>query len=245
MFYCWCYHWNRINLCDCYTRETCFIWNVLLQKKTLFFFLCQLICLIRVMCSDYLEFSRKNLGLMTTVPAYMADALLKWANRSVPTKMKQTKWWNADEDIRINQFFMIPVLSGIRDECLFVFFFQFCGPKEQYAIIFKCSLCNFTMAFDTRLDIIRPRIREFEWRDCGLSAVVGLKNRVCANFHELHSLFLRWPAYLLKMTTSISRFGQNVCSLATVKFQLEYEFMFDSFATIGSVKCIPKVAPLT
>lgn len=162
------------------------------------------------------------------------------AHKNETNEMMECGWRHSDKPIFYDSSFVWH--SGWVFIC---FFFQFCGPKEQYAIIFKCSLCNFTMAFDTRLDIIRPRIREFEWRDCGLSAVVGLKNRVCANFHELHSLFLRWPAYLLKMTTSISRFGQNVCSLATVKFQLEYEFMFDSFATIGSVKCIPKVAPLT
>lgn len=134
---------------------------------------------------------------------------------------------------------MIPVMSTTLRMTSWLFHFIF-GAKEQYAI-FCCviSQCHkHSMHVSNLTEITITRNLGFLDYMCVDSSSVSAEWPQIANLCKFSSrmgLFLRWPAYLLMLATRFSTDGQSVGSFTS---QLKCEFMFDSIATIGSVKCI-------
>lgn len=115
-----------------------------------------------------------------------------------------------------NYFFMIPVLSGIRDGCLFVSILWAKRTIRNNTRV-RCVISQWHMSHG--LQSLEQEFGVFNYMTVGCQLFSAAEWQLWIKsvqiFISCDILFLRWPAYLLKMTTPFSSIGQSVCSFAT------------------------------
>lgn len=177
------------------------------------------------------------------------------ASRTRTTKIEQTI--KRDSAFEWTNFFFNDSSFG-RDIQQDDGFYLFCGLKEQYSTQWHCVILQWHKPHDKhththtfwilttrnlgfRITYIWEMRDESAGRLSARSSVEWPQTINLCKFASSVTLFLRWPAYLLKLMTQFEIFGQSAAFVSPrTCTQLKWEFMFDTSSTarIGCVKCM-------